>query len=217
MNTSKDSDIRITVSRAVLYGTLAKALNPNVSYLCTGTLLKDLNGAIRALPNFDLTVELKKISEILGEKKITSAPLTIEHTRLFIKSVSPPYETYYNVQRAMSKMHDLADVSAFYAAFGIKPHGEPPDHIVSELEFMSLLCLKEVNAISHNKSDKAKLCAEIQRKFIKEHLGSWLSLFCKKIQENARLRIYPALANLIHRFIMLDATYLFQADQELAS
>jgi len=171
-------------------------------------LLKDLREVLKALPDFNYEQELVVVDDALEKSASNSDALVAEYTRLFLKGVCSPYETSYDVRKENVKTHDLADIAGFYAAFGIKPQGELPDHIVSELEFMSLLCLKEVYALSHKRQDEASICAETQRKFIKEHLGLWLSLFCRRVRENARLPIYPAFADLIRKFVMLDASFL---------
>jgi len=211
LNTTVDDKLRILSSRAVVYSTLAKAFGPNTSSLLDKMTLKDLKEALKTLPNYDVEKELAATSDALARNDLNSEVLALEHTRLFEKGVSPPYETSYNIEREEVKTHDLVDVAGFYAAFGIKPHRELPDHVVSELEFMSLLCLKEAYALSHRKRKEAKICAETQRKFIKEHLGPWLSPFHKRVQENAHLPVYPAISNLLQRFVMLDSSFLSAA------
>lgn len=208
LSTSLNHSIRTPSSRAVVYGTLAKALGPNAASLAGAAFVQDLSKAIKALPDFNLEQELVAVREALTENALNSEALAIEHTRLFARGLCSPYETSYDVKRKAVKTHDLADVAGFYAAFGIKPQGELPDHIVSELEFMSLLCLKEVYALSHGKQAEAEICVEAQHKFVQEHLGRWLSLFSERVREKARLRIYPVVVDLMQRFVVLDASHL---------
>ncbi|MFQ5762167.1 MAG: molecular chaperone [Candidatus Bathyarchaeia archaeon] len=129
--------------------------------------------------------------------------LRAEYTRLFVKGECSPYETSY-AQRPYAEIHDRGDVAGFYRAFGLKPSKEHPDHLVSELEFMGLLCLKEANAVAHNMVEEADVCKEAQKKFLSEHLTPWMQPLENKVKERSKLQVYPVLLELIRRFVILD-------------
>lgn len=81
--------------------------------------------------------------------------------------------------------HRLADLAAFYRAFGMElgPQAdERHDHLSVELEFMAVLAAREAGAPSS--SDPVEALAvgrEAQRKFLREHLGRWTPAFARRL------------------------------------
>ena len=85
--------------------------------------------------------------------------------------------------------HRLADLAAFYRAFGLEVANgaaERPDHIGMELEFMSVLAAKEAYAYEHQlDDDQCALCRDAQKKFLREHLGRWSPGFARRLARAA--------------------------------
>jgi TorA maturation chaperone TorD len=121
--------------------------------------------------------------------------LALEYTRLFARDVPcPPYESSYRPQGTFSRVQLLSELSAFYAAFGLKvaeAHKELPDHISLQLEFLSILYGKEALALEQGWTDKALVSRDARHKFVAEHLG-WLSRFAERLHQRASLSFYPA-------------------------
>jgi DMSO reductase family type II enzyme chaperone len=101
--------------------------------------------------------------------------------------------------------HRLADLGAFYAAFGLEmapDAAERQDHISIELEFMSVLAAKEAYALERQLDDEqAALCGDAQRKFLREHLGRWTPAFTRRLARMAGGTALGALADLTRAFI----------------
>jgi len=81
--------------------------------------------------------------------------------------------------------HRLADLAAFYRAFGVEvadDADERQDHICLELEFMCILAAKEAYALEHqlDPGDLAS-CRAAQKKFLREHLGRWTPAFARRL------------------------------------
>ena len=93
--------------------------------------------------------------------------------------------------------HRLADLAAFYRAFGLEvagDAGERHDHICLELEFMCVLAAKEAFALEHQlDADELALCRDAQKKFLREHLGRWTPAFTRRL---AAATTDPALGKL---------------------
>ncbi len=159
------------------------------------------------VPNRDKMIEnlriLAEISQHLPQKEIRERVLetlhsfekdpdsTSEYFRLFELGISPPYETFYTTSmKKEAAVFEKADVAGFYRAFGVKCSGEFPDHIAAELEFLSLLLLKEAHALKNNDEEKAKICRDARNSFFEEHLGSWAHLFSQSIEKNAKKPTY---------------------------
>lgn len=191
-----ESAIRNPVLRGLLYNSLAKAFGPETGAVrsSVGALLSvaGAGGPFRGLG--PAAGKAAAAARAAGAKR-----LLLERTELFDRGVCPPYE--YTYKKEASLPAGLADIAGFYAAFGLKPVNERPDHIVSELEFMALLCYKEAVAVAGGEPDAAGVCRDAQRKFIAEHLDGWLGLFAERLLETARLGFYPALANVLVKFV----------------
>jgi DMSO reductase family type II enzyme chaperone len=107
--------------------------------------------------------------------------------------------------------HRLADLGAFYAAFGLEmapDAAERQDYISIELEFMSVLAAKEAYALEHQLDDEeAALCREAQKKFLREHLGRWTPAFTRRLARLAGDTTLSALAGFTREFITVDCAH----------
>lgn len=82
------------------------------------------------------------------------------------------HETEYGRMRGMSKGNDLADVAGFYRAFGLSPtDGEMPDHVAMELEFYSVLLVKQAHLHEIGDAEGVSIVEDARRKFLTDHLG----------------------------------------------
>lgn len=101
--------------------------------------------------------------------------------------------------------HHLADLAAFYRAFGLDvapDAGERQDHISMELEFMSVLTAKEAYAIEHQlDNDEQGTCRAAQKKFLREHLGRWTPAFCRRLTGAATHPLMQRLAEFTKIFV----------------
>ncbi len=81
--------------------------------------------------------------------------------------------------------HRLADLAAFYHAFGLEIGAlsdERLDHLSVELEFMAVLSAQEATLLNTAPgSDALAVCRDAQRKFLREHLGRWTPAFARRL------------------------------------
>jgi DMSO reductase family type II enzyme chaperone len=101
--------------------------------------------------------------------------------------------------------HRLADLAAFYRAFGLEvaeDADERHDHICLELEFMCVLTAKEAYALEHQlEPEDLSLCRNAQKQFLREHLGRWTPAFARRLSRMAGEAPLGALANFTRAFI----------------
>jgi DMSO reductase family type II enzyme chaperone len=101
--------------------------------------------------------------------------------------------------------HRLADLAAFYRAFGLEPGedaDERQDHICLELEFMCVLAAKEAYALEHQLDpEDLGVCCHAQKSFLREHLGRWTPAFTRRLSRLAGDGALGALANLTGAFV----------------
>lgn len=101
--------------------------------------------------------------------------------------------------------HRLADLAAFYRAFGLEVAPEADerhDHVGVELEFMCVLAAKEAYALEHQlDAEQLDLCRDAQKKFLREHLGRWTPAFTRRLARETENSPLAALANLTRAFV----------------
>jgi DMSO reductase family type II enzyme chaperone len=101
--------------------------------------------------------------------------------------------------------HRLADLAAFYRAFGLEvteDAGERQDHLCLELEFMCVLAAKE--AYAHKiqlDADQLAQCRDAQKKFLREHLGRWTPAFARRLASATNDPALRALAEFTRVFV----------------
>ncbi len=134
----------------------------------------------------------EEIRRWLGDRPTPEAYLAIfGHT---VKGDCPPHEIEYGELKAdpLFQPHRLADIAAFYSAFGLEvtPDAtERVDHIAMECEFYAVLCAKEEVA-----GEQLEFCRETQKKFLREHLARWTPAFTRRVERLAGDEFYPQAA-----------------------
>jgi TorA maturation chaperone TorD len=142
--------------------------------------------------------ELLDLIEILDAVEIEQ--LAADQQSLFGGKVRvAPYEGSYEVD-PIRQGRQMADVAAFYRAFGASAHGpaaERPDHAGCELEFLAFLELRRRAAVETGDVDGAALLDEIAAAFLEDHAGRWLPTFFTDVQaETAPASVHHVLAAL---------------------
>jgi len=125
--------------------------------------------------------------------------LALDFKRLFsdqANPLAPPVSLFYTAGEVYTEGLDDGDVTSFYIDHGWKPsHRLPDDHLGTELMFLSLL-LDRFTA-NEDPDRVADMAAEIRR-YIAEHLLSWIPAWQEKMQENALTLCYKGIATLIY-------------------
>jgi DMSO reductase family type II enzyme chaperone len=129
--------------------------------------------------------------------------LELEYARLFTAGeniLTPLYETEYAMDTIFAKTKELADLNGFYGAFGVQlgkdSNRERPDHVSIELEFMATLLIKEAYARNEGWDDKATVCLDARKKFLKDHIGRWGPTFCTVVKRKTEIEFYKVLAGI---------------------
>lgn len=120
---------------------------------------------------------------------------------------SPINEIEYGEPRAdpLLQPHRLADLAAFYRAFGLEPApdgGERQDHLAVELEFMAVLTGQEAHAVEQRLADEVLAAnQDAQRIFLREHLGRWSPTFARRLVAMVGDGVLRAAARLLLAFV----------------
>lgn len=128
--------------------------------------------------------------------------LEAEYTRLYLTGIaSPPHETAYGDGRRMAgRTAEIADISGFYLAFGMQlsdREADLPDHLCTELEFYSILLMKQAYAHNQRWMERRRITERAARTFLEDHLGRWVEAFANSLIEQTPPVAYHALARLL--------------------
>lgn len=110
----------------------------------------------------------------------TERDIQVSYSRLFIGNAAqkaiPLSECGYT--NPMTSGLVLAEVEGSYGAVGLRlgPGGADPDHVTTELEFISFLCGREAAAWRSEDMGQALDLLSRQKTFLEAHLFRWLPL-----------------------------------------
>lgn len=183
-----EKEIGVLTARILLYRLFSQlfrhpAQGPSLSRLkeMTGEALRaarvpawvELGGALEALAR-----ELKGLDD---SSRTQGYERALGHTAT---AKAPAYELEYGEEHSHRQPQELADISAFYRAFGLllKPGvHERPDHVAIECEFLHVLTVKEAYAWDQGDEEHASVCREAARRFFSEHPGRWVPSFATRL------------------------------------
>ncbi|RJP36238.1 MAG: hypothetical protein C4547_07810 [Phycisphaerales bacterium] len=124
-----------------------------------------------------------------------------------VRGACPPYELEFGQGEVIQRAADLADISGFYAAFGMDLSGEiseRADHVSVEAEFLAVLCAKEACGLEQGDCELVEAARDAQRQFLKSHLGRWLPAFVRRLAGAAPGDYYSRLAEFADAFVTCE-------------
>lgn len=132
----------------------------------------------------------------VAAREAEASALAAAYVATFDRQVAcSPHEGGYGAPQVAGKAAQLADVAGFYAAFGLAPGGgraELEDHIAAELEFMSVLALKEAAALAEGEDEHVEITRAAAAAFLRDHLGRWGEAFAEAVTETDPAPYYAA-------------------------
>jgi TorA maturation chaperone TorD len=141
--------------------------------------------------HFDLATDFASIFLVAGEKN----------------DCAYPYESIYTSPLRLVMQDARDQVLKSYRENGLdrSPEvNEPEDHIAFELEFMSYLCHRIIQALKSEDKDLALRLLNKQKSFLEEHLAKWVPDFCKDIERIAEEDFYKAMAKITNGYLHLE-------------
>jgi len=218
--------IDLAVARSFLHRLLAKAYEDPTSegwaWLCAPATQENMRAAARVVTaswqraaSFSASLDrsLMNLSAALCRDAATAFSdayvATFGHAA---RGGCPLNEIEYGDIKAdpLFQPHRLADLAAFYRAFGLEvteDAGERHDHICLELEFMTVLAAKEAYALEHQlDAEHLAQCREAQKNFLREHLGRWTPAFTRRLAAATNDPTLRALAEFTRVFIESECT-----------
>jgi len=167
-----------------------------------------LDAATRIHP--DLAMHARR----LGEEFSAAGPasLLVDYTRLFLGPshiVAKPYGSVWLDGEETLMQDSTMAVQELYHEGGFEideDFRELPDHIAAELEFLYLLIYRENEARRNDDPEALTAMAGLRKRFLDEHLGSWVGPFTAAVKAGAQSGFYRELAELTDRFVKMEAS-----------
>ncbi|MBI3265143.1 MAG: molecular chaperone TorD family protein [Acidobacteria bacterium] len=117
-------------------------------------------------------------------------------------------EAEYGPDTGFHQPQQLADISGYYLAFGLRPVAASDvrlDHIACECEFMDFLNRKQAVLIATGSAapdeDTLQVTREAERTFLREHLGRFGRAFAARVASEDADGFFGALAQVLRGFI----------------
>jgi DMSO reductase family type II enzyme chaperone len=204
----------IALARSFLYRWLAEAFaDPTArgwAALCDPGCQESLTAACRTVAQDALALEAtalalqSQLSPDSYEPFLSAYLVAFGHAA---RGRCPLNEIEYGDIKAdpLFQPHRLADLAAFYRAFGLEVAegaDERHDHICIELEFMCVLTAKEAYTVDRELDTEAfETCRQAQKQFLRQHLGRWTPAFTRRLARMAGEGPLRALADLTRVFV----------------
>jgi putative dimethyl sulfoxide reductase chaperone len=212
--TSLQTAIDTAMARSFIYRFLAQAYQDPTEegwhWLCAADCQASFKAAVRA-PGAATSTLVERAGLLAAQFKpesfeqfLTSYLAAFGHAA---RGRCPLNEIEYGDIKAdpLFQPHRLADLAAFYRAFGLEAGedaDERQDHICLELEFLCVLTAKEAYALEHQLDpEDLEMGRDAQRSFLREHLGRWIPAFTRRLARLAGDGALGALANLTGAFV----------------
>lgn len=163
-----------------------------------------------------LKQQLVRVESLIASECVNwhLSDLQSEHRRVFSNVITldcPPYETLFGNDHVFAQSHVMGDISGFYKAFGVelsKDIHERLDHLSVEFEFMHFLAYKESYSLCHDGPEKTQIVVDAQKKFVKNHVGRWVPLFCRMLTKKADFGLFKLVADLTADWMEFETAFL---------
>jgi len=150
--------------------------------------------------------------EQFEHKELLEQYINVDFTNLFLLHMTP-YESFYMREDQMMETAGENPVLQLFNDYDFrvdlgKARAVSVDHIGIELEFMYMLCDAERKALEDDNEAMACEIAQIQQKFLKEHLLEWAPMFLLNMKSEAGTALYFDAAEFALEFLLSDYEYL---------
>jgi DMSO reductase family type II enzyme chaperone len=212
----KDDRVAHLAARSKVYEVLAKVFRYpwDKDYFNPEDMLEPLSLILPDDSDWErsegLIAQIKEDLENTDQEKLQREFMLV-FTHGFSKEC-PPYEIFYGTDGYTQQIDVLMELGGIYKRYGVElseKSDERPDHISIEMEFMQYITYKEAYGIQHGHTAEAtKVAADGQKKFIVNHLGRWVPLFCQFLAQKSAKGLYLHLSGILSIFMASEVKLL---------
>ncbi len=147
----------------------------------------------------------------------TLTDLAIDYVRTFIGSgndgfsAAYPFESVYTSPKRLLMQEARDEVLVLYHAAGLEKQDswkEGEDHIALELEFLSILTRRAIEAFKGGDEERCAHLLLQQRNFIEDHIEPWLPMMAHDMRKFSKTGLYQGLSHLTTGMIEEDLSFL---------
>lgn len=202
-------DVTTALGRSALYEALATGFRPPTPATLARLTTPDAGEGLA-----DAAALLDPALVPLVQRLAATAPAVFElqaqYNHLFghtARGEVPAFETEYGTDDMVRQPHELADLSGFYNAFGLRiapGAGERADHVRCECEFLMVLARREAVACEQGDDAGREAVRRATRLFLRDHLGRFVPTLGERLQRADAGGFYGALGALAARMVVDD-------------
>jgi putative dimethyl sulfoxide reductase chaperone len=198
---------QLQTSRINLYALISRLIMGEVDEELLESIENDEN-----MLSFFPTYKTWKKRKQFNRTDLIQRYLNVDYTNLFLLHLIP-YESFYMRDDQMMETGGQNPVQALFNEYDFrveldKARVMSADHLAVELEFMYKLCDSEMKALEDDNVEAAAQIAEIQYKFLKEHIVEWAPMYLINVKNEAGTAFYFDLADFALEFILNDFQYV---------
>ena len=197
------------LARSTMYAALALALLPpedNGDPSAGASATRSLGELFETCGAPDLAQQARGLA--------STAPSTARYQELFGHAATATvvsYETQYGTDTLFRQPHELADIGAFFAAFGLKLNPvqhERADHISCECELMAFLAAKEAHGLAQGDESMLGITRKAESSFLRDHLGRFAPALGERLHRHDADGFYGRIGRLLRGFVEWDCARL---------
>lgn len=189
-------------------------------YSALAAVFSDAAPALDALPDVSsdghpLTRRaLATLLDALGREPADD--LASDQVRLFVNAAggvpAPPYASWYldGTISGPTTAH-VAEAYATQSLEAAEDAGQPPDYIVTELEFLHLLCRHQLAARATGDAPALAAAREAEAAFLRGHFCCWVPRFAKAMRDAAPGPVFEGVAEVLDALCAEVSRRLVQA------
>ncbi len=210
------------LARAVVYRTLSIGFQaPTDERLRQVSAREGFGVVIAALRHVDRQAGGRRLEPVVARLATMSVPgveaLAGSFTRLFghtARGLICACETEYGPENGFHQPQQLADISGYYLAFGLRPLAASDvrvDHIACECEFMDFLNRKEARLLANRSQwadgrETLEVTRHAARTFLRDHLGRFGRAFAIRVAAEDGDGYFGLLGRVLLGFVDVECT-----------
>lgn len=209
----KEELLEILQNRSSTYAFLSRMYREEISSSSLSELVSELASSTE---QEDVSNEGQKLLRQFAERAQNSdlgkvrTELAAEYAGLFLSAGRHPvfpYESVYTSEERLLMQEARDEVLSEYRKEGldrITDFNEPEDHIAIELEFMSYLCQRTIEAMEKGDKEGSLAYLKKQGDFLGKHLMVWVPDFCEDLEKATRSDFYKGIAGITKDYLNLE-------------